>query len=521
MIPSYGKVLKRLSEIKKVEIERRPLTEKVFQEFEETEHPFFIVRAPTGYGKTVISFTFAYHSLKDASRYDRVIHVLPMRSIIEDIDKTAKEVLGFSRTKMMGSSEEFMHLFPLNITTVDTFIWDIIKLNTKKLSAIRRRREYGYDYLTQASILTSLVIFDEAHFVLDNPRMKGVFLEVLKFLSRNRVPVIFLTATLSRGYIELLKRYDAVSVKTFDVQKEDPFYRRESEKSFDLRLVPGEHIDYVDEGSRNIIIANTVSRAVEVYRKAKEKGLQNTLLLHGRMTPTHKKKILETLRFWKNEKEFLLVTTQVVEAGVDISSDNLITDLAPANSLIQRFGRVARYSEKFGNIIIVRDVEDWPYERTLLMKTERVLTERLEDLHPRLPETYQEIIDEVHGKTRIEAEKGSNLAYKRIVRKALEDPAYRSDSVIKGIERKIRDTSQTFLRDLMIPLEVEGEVVLLSPSKAYELWTQDGITVLQEDKELENIERWSVYKLAIDIALGKKKIVVKYKKEYDHEMGII
>ena len=41
----------------------------------------------------------------------------------------------------------------------------------------------------------------------------------------------------------------------------------------------------------------------------------------------------------------IVVATQVVEAGVDISARTLVTELAPWSSLVQRFGRVARYEE--------------------------------------------------------------------------------------------------------------------------------------------------------------------------------
>ena len=172
MISAYKEVVKKLAELKDFKPEPRPLTEDVIKALDSSELPFFLVRAPTGYGKTAVSYTLALHSLRDASLYDRVIHVLPMRAIIEDIDMTAKEALGFSKTKMMGSSEEFMHLFPLNVTTADTFTWDILKLNTKRYSLIKAGKEFGYDYLTQASILTSIVIFDEAHFLLEDKRMK-------------------------------------------------------------------------------------------------------------------------------------------------------------------------------------------------------------------------------------------------------------------------------------------------------------------------------------------------------------
>src|SRR5690606_15022957 len=48
----------------------------------------------------------------------------------------------------------------------------------------------------------------------------------------------------------------------------------------------------------------------------------------------------------------IIVATQVVEAGVDISADALVTELAPWASLIQRLGRCARYGGK-GDVVVV------------------------------------------------------------------------------------------------------------------------------------------------------------------------
>jgi len=67
---------------------------------------------------------------------------------------------------------EVFHLFPLNVKTVDTFTWNILKLNTKKLALIREEKTLGYDFLTQESLLDSLLFFDDGihTYTLKNPR---------------------------------------------------------------------------------------------------------------------------------------------------------------------------------------------------------------------------------------------------------------------------------------------------------------------------------------------------------------
>jgi CRISPR-associated endonuclease/helicase Cas3 len=52
----------------------------------------------------------------------------------------------------------------------------------------------------------------------------------------------------------------------------------------------------------------------------------------------------------------IIVATQVIEAGVDISARTLVTELAPWSSLVQRFGRVARYDGESGCVVVVGSV---------------------------------------------------------------------------------------------------------------------------------------------------------------------
>ena len=92
---------------------------------------------------------------------------------------------------------------------------------------------------------------------------------------------------------------------------------------------------------------------------------EKIVLLHSRFTEDDKKKKIEQLKGLKENKneKYLIVSTQVIEVGVDISSNLLVTELAPINSLIQRIGRFLRYEgEKEGKALIWYEVDN----RTLM-----------------------------------------------------------------------------------------------------------------------------------------------------------
>jgi CRISPR-associated endonuclease/helicase Cas3 len=126
-------------------------------------------------------------------------------------------------------------------------------------------------------------------------------------------------------------------------------------------LVAGAHAK-TDRGL-TLAIANTVRSAIALH-KALEKGKKTNLLaedvdlrlLHSRFRGVERRKwaddFLSRQRCEKPGQNRIIVSTQVVEAGVDISANALVTELAPWASLVQRIGRCARYGGQ-GLIIVV------------------------------------------------------------------------------------------------------------------------------------------------------------------------
>lgn len=96
-------------------------------------------------------------------------------------------------------------------------------------------------------------------------------------------------------------------------------------------------------GERTLIIANTVNRAREIYSEIKKQA-SGAVLLHSRFRPADRRRQLQKLEAIPPEGQ-IVVSTQVLEAGIDISANRLITDIAPWGSIVQRLGRTNRYGE--------------------------------------------------------------------------------------------------------------------------------------------------------------------------------
>jgi CRISPR-associated endonuclease/helicase Cas3 len=96
-------------------------------------------------------------------------------------------------------------------------------------------------------------------------------------------------------------------------------------------------------GTRTLVIVNTVARAREVAI-AIRKEFHDPVLLHSRFRPDDRRAATARLSAIPPDGQ-IVIATQVLEAGVDITSRLLITDVAPWSSMVQRFGRVNRYGD--------------------------------------------------------------------------------------------------------------------------------------------------------------------------------
>ena len=101
------------------------------------------------------------------------------------------------------------------------------------------------------------------------------------------------------------------------------------------------------ENRTTLVVVNTVVRAQAVYKALikKKDSPARLALIHSRFRPKDRKVQMDKLPEPGEEKDLIVVATQAIEAGVDLSTAVMLTELAPASSLVQRLGRVNRYGE--------------------------------------------------------------------------------------------------------------------------------------------------------------------------------
>lgn len=175
---------------------------------------------------------------------------------------------------------------------------------------------------------------------------------------------LWMSATLDSSVLQTVDRIGQPEVLRLDPQDSDTGSLArllDAPKSLS-QLVAGESVAEAAlrvhaTGTRTLVVVNTVKRAQSVYSELEGRRPDAPLaLLHSRFRPGDRAEV--EARVLSPAWSGILVATQVIEAGVDISARALVTDLAPWSSIVQRAGRCNRWAEHDAASVLVVDLPD-------------------------------------------------------------------------------------------------------------------------------------------------------------------
>lgn len=345
-----------------------------------------LVIAPTGLGKTRAALEpFAKLGGQNGLLGTRLIYVLPLRALARGVEDECKS-LGINSVIHHGDEPESQFFSERAvITTIDQYLTAFAGAPLSWASHL--------SHAAAGAVLTSYSVFDEVHLL--SPQ-KGLQLLFAMLYLRKRWGLLscVMTATLSPSVIEFFQKFCGlvkVEATESDIRQRDDwrkvylrlegtkqnggFVWAEKDESGLSEFVGGLWSEWNDlevNGPRKVIVfVNTVERAIRVYDELKKifqnQGQPEVILAHSRFTKDDRKTVEVKLSnlFGKQASsgQAILVTTQVAEAGLNISAPLVITDLCPMDSLIQRAGRCQRFQpdggqELKGKVVVVKPAGD-------------------------------------------------------------------------------------------------------------------------------------------------------------------
>lgn len=337
----------------------------------------FQLTVPTGGGKTVASLAFALqHAVEN--HMDRVIYVIPYTSIIEQNAQVFREILGSENVLEnhsnvdYESSEEFK---PMQLAAEN---WDkpvVVTTNVQFFESLYANKSSKCRKLH--NIVNSVIIFDEAQMLPPN-YLKPCMAMIEELLQQYGTSIVLCTATQPALQQFLPEKYVA---RELCPRREEQFrfFERVTYQNIDT-VTEEEMAEKLQQEWHALCIVNTRKRAQRLYEQLQGEGVYH---LSTTMYPAHRKRVLAEIRERlddKKGKKCIVISTSLVEAGVDLDFTSVYRELAGVDSIIQAAGRCNRNGESGKDKSIVRifqweDKESVSGQRQQIDTTKNLLAE--------------------------------------------------------------------------------------------------------------------------------------------------
>ena len=305
------------------------------------EKGLFRLTVPTGGGKTVASLAFALrHAVYN--NMDRIIYVIPYTSIIEQNAQIFRSILGDENVLEShcnvdyGDSEEWN---PMKLAAEN---WDkpvVVTTNVQFFESLFGNKSSKCRKLH--NIANSVVIFDEVQ-MLPADYLKPCIAMIEELVSSFGVSAVLCTATQPA-----LQPFFQSGISAYELcprmEEQFAFFKRTTFQNLN-KISEEDLIEKLSGEYQALCIVNTKKKAQALYKALKGQGVFH---LSTSMYPKHRKRVLEEVRRCLNNGERCLVlSTSLVEAGVDLDFQSVYRQLAGIDSVIQAAGRCNREGKR-------------------------------------------------------------------------------------------------------------------------------------------------------------------------------
>lgn len=322
----------------------------------------WLLDMPTGGGKTLSSLRFALHHAQKTGK-KKIIFVIPLLSIL---DQNAKDIRSYlppdetvlehhSDVVMEGKSEGELDAYdtmkdrwsaPVIITTLVQILENLF---SSKTSAIARMR----------ALSDAVIVFDEVQTV--PLKMTALFSAAMNFLTKVCNSTVILSSATQptfekTTYPMIISQPSIVSLteaqrKPFDRQRYHFLDETDPKSVMTAEQIAEKALAMINGKEPMMIVCNTKSEAARIYDLMKEDSSLTVVYLSAAMCKKHRITVIEEIKDQLKQiqdglnKPYCLVTTQLVEAGVNLSFRRVIRIMAGDDNLIQSAGRCNRSNE--------------------------------------------------------------------------------------------------------------------------------------------------------------------------------
>lgn len=311
---------------------------------------------PTGGGKTLSSMRFA---IKQCERFGlkRIFYIAPFMSILEQNSEIIADLAGkenflehHSNIVAQIDDENEYNAYQLSAERWDkpviatTMVQFLNTLFSGKTSSVRRMHRFS----------EAVIIVDEAQSV--PLRCTNLFALAVNFLTKVCGSTVVLCSATQPTFEQnnhrliLDENPDMITdhVSDFEIFRRTQIIPAIEKIGYDFDKAARFCCEKFDENGDLLLIVNTKAQALKMYELMKERMGERAYIIHlsTNMCPAHRKKRIGTLRrFLKRGLPVICITTQLIEAGVDISFRCVVRTLAGLDNAAQAAGRCNRSGE--------------------------------------------------------------------------------------------------------------------------------------------------------------------------------
>lgn len=386
---------------------RSILQKQVFDK-ESTDAEIYLMNMPTGSGKTLCSVKFALERALRGKK-KRIIYIIPYNSII---DQTA-DVFGV----LFGNDAEILRhqsTYSYDDSSIDEDYRQVIKTASENWNAefiiTTAVQFFESVYSNKRSKLRklhnmadSILVFDEAH--LMPQKYLQPCLQAITYITRYLgSEAVFLTATMP-DFSKLIKKYALQNSKVVNLVDDtvlfSSFYK--CQYNFLDSIAEEDVLKNAFQYPSSLVIVNTRATAARLYKSAKGRKYH----LSTYMTPYDRKKVLDTIKdelsslerdyqdmsCVPEERRIFVVSTSLIEAGVDLDLYTVFRELTGLDSILQAGGRCNREGKRKKGDVFIFSLEEKNISKDARANITKGLLQKYSDIS--CPESIKEYYDKL------------------------------------------------------------------------------------------------------------------------------